>query len=299
MWSYYIVLATVIASFSGFRVEAGETIWQSGVINVNDDSAEPPPGLLGSFFKPIFGSIHAEEQRRDNFILAILPLTKMERILFVTPQIVKKNPEAVKESFIRLYCNLLGILIRDREIGWMTRGRIFNLLPHESQEKLRNCIEDFERVMELKLQFAMIDLGPDCLIPALEKEFKNRGILLFRHPLNIVNQQIYYNKNEDRRTKEYCSIPWYETVKNNRGIRAAPFTVYETYYPVVPMCEEVEREPKLNNCLEEHITEEMEKIYGHFEEVSLVEEEAEKTENCTSIDKLEEEGYEIVDIFIS
>ena len=39
---------------------------------------------------------------------------------------------------------------------------------------------------------AMIDLGPDELFYALQQEFYDRKRSLFRHPLNMRNEEIYY-----------------------------------------------------------------------------------------------------------
>lgn len=149
--------------------------------------------MFGGILQPIFGGASYEEEECDNFVQVTLPVNRrFKRILFVTPGIAKENAEGVKETFYRLYCNLIGILLRGRELIKFTRGTFFALKPLESRFVLRSCLNEFERNFGIKLLTAMIDAGPNELTFSLQQEFTNRGIELFRHPANMLNGKIYY-----------------------------------------------------------------------------------------------------------
>lgn len=301
MMSIYCLI--LIGIFGCFRCAEGNiNVWQSGVINFDDFDN----GNVG-FLESIFGSIC--QDNCDNFVFAILPLKRQERVLFVTPQILKRNFEAVKETFIRFQCDLIGILMGRKEITWMTRGTIFNLLPSESREKLKICLQEFEMKLNFKLRMAMIDLGSDDdFILEFKNEFKRRNILLFKHPMNIVNGQIYFNSDTTSES-EYFNQDFsiWSQKRFNQSI-PGPFKVYRTYQLRLPLCEDAilkenEKRIKLNCEIEDYISKKMEMEFGEFEEIPLEQEQEEVEKFITkcedfnadfSVDEYDDSDYEFV-----
>ena len=264
-----------------------------------DYNSPKKPGI----FESIFGTIYDEGQR-DNFVQATLPVNKkiFKRILFVTPGIAKENPEGVKETFFRCYCNLLGILIQRSDFLKFKRGKFFELNANESQKVLRNCLNEFETIFGIKLVVGMIDLGHSELSPTLQKEFNDRIMTLFRHPLNMANNQIYYTSEENiRDIDNSCAYQWERALQY---IKRNPFRVLQRYLPVSPelplsemTCEDNYKLAEFEN--QKQVTEKLEKIYGKLDEIPLSDSSSEhvadenlKADGCD--DDSDEEEYEII-----
>lgn len=246
--------------------------------------------LLISSLSSYFVNNEVKVPEQDNFVQVKVPIliqgkrTKFERILFVSPQVVQLDREAVKETFIQLYCGLLGILLTDRDISRMRRsgsGTFFSAAtvrsPSESLQKLLACLDEFERRMGVKLKVAMIDAGPDTLPSEFVAEFAGRQVALYRHPLNMVRNEVFYVKFQA--FEEEPEAPqWAEHVKLAR--RPRPFRIMQRYTPTVSKeqleLEEAQREiewHRFRATSEEYVKLRLEPIYGRFEEISLDEDE--------------------------
>lgn len=279
-------------------------LWTSGVIESRAKRTETDnSGIFGTLLQPIFGpKFEGDEAEADNFVQATLPLNqRFERILFVTPGIAKGNPEAVKMTFFGLYCNLLGILLGRREVQSFTeRGSFFKFKSMPSGELLKACLNEIETIFGgIKLMAAMIDLGPYELSYALQQECANRGMSLYRHPLNMQNDEIYYlpppYSNFDLFFDEY---PWNRDEFVNNGRK--PFRTHQKYPPVIPRTFQqpiiTAKDPVPVGT--EEIIEKLEKIYGPFDEVHL---NSPKNTEKTAIDnepkksEISYEDYEIVE----
>lgn len=266
----------ILIIISCFKLCFTSELWKSGIIFDEKNQQINSPGIFESILQPIFGTNSYEEC--DNFVQVTLPVNKrFKRILFVTPGIAKSNPEGVKETFFRLYCNLIGILLRGRELIKFKSGTFFPLKPLDSRLVLRSYLNEFERNFGIKLFAAMIDSGPDELSYSLKQEFINRGIELFRHPTNMINGEIYYiipvptipihimQRNEE--IEEY----YWERDPLLKGKYI--FKIIEKYSPIIPEIL-VNKEHKVENEIvpdTNEIIKSLENIYGPLEEISLEE----------------------------
>lgn len=170
-------------------------------------------------FSFLFQSLSQVADYRDNFVeMEFKVLGRYRRVLFITPQIAKWNPEGVKLTFVRLNCGSIGVLFRNQELSWLKQGTFFALSAFESRERLSKCLRKFEIRMGIKLGIVMIDSGPDAIDKALLEEFQLRRILLVKHPLNMRDGKLFYMKPPDGVFKkgsfEEDSIPnWYESTR--------------------------------------------------------------------------------------
>jgi hypothetical protein len=238
-------------------------LWTSGVIfDVNYPKLKSN-GMFGDILEPILGGIYEEEG--DNFVQLTLPVNRIfKRILFVTPRIANVNPEGVKETFFRLYCNLIGILLRRRDFIKFTRGTFFALKPNESKFALTSCLNEFERNFGIKLFTAMIDSGPYDLTIYLKQEFTNRGIALFRHPAKILNGQIYYSMSRMNLCEFELKFEKYSWKRNQFLRRRQIFKIHEKLRK--NQVQERKIESKSDT---KEIDEALEKLHGPLEEISL------------------------------
>lgn len=295
--------------------------WSSGIIDSNllilpqshEQQSESLTffGSLSSFF--VGGP---DKTERDNFIQARLPVIKnhnlkMERILFVSPHIILKDAKAVKETFVQLYCGLLGILLNSQDIFKMQNCVGF-FLPTEPCQILRRCLEQFENRSKMKLEVAMIDARPDCLPSEFIKEFKERRISLYKHPFNMSKCEIFYIRNDEIKGEEMLSPPveleeeeispsWIEEFRQISSLhqQARPFRILQRY-PLIVSKEECALEDSLREveqrkirAYSEEYVRQLEPIYGQFDEIHI-EENVEK-ENCKNDETdSETEEYEFI-----
>ena len=297
-----MISLTIILIILCLKLCFASELWASGVIEnqiksgtVNDNNLNYPKslGLFGNLLQPIFGSSAYEEKECDNFVQVILPVNqRFKRILFVTPGIAKENPQGVKETFFRLYCNLIGILLRGRELIKFTSGTFFALKPKESRFALRSCLNEFERSFGIKLLTAMIDSGPDELSYNLQQEFTNRGIELFRHPANMLNGEIYYIVPILKRSEFETKIAEYSWKRDPILKGKQMFRVLEKYQRIIPeFPEKVTREQGEEKVPDtKEIIEALEKIYGKLEEISL-------NEAVEKVETFENESFFLTSLF--
>lgn len=232
--------------------------WSSGVIEkelIKSSSSSSVSSSKFRLFENFFGSIK-EVEEFDNFIQVTLPINdQSERILFVTPEITKKNPEGVKETFFRFYCSVVGVLLRGKEVNKFTRRT-----PDQSREILRRCLEEFEEILGVKLVTGMIDFGPDGLSLPLQQEFHDREMTLFRHPLNMIEgTSIYYVTPSLPRTLTIHGCCKWSRDENLK--RKKIFRVMAKYSPNI----------RLSTIADDYneVVEQLENIYGPLEDVAL------------------------------
>ena len=327
------LLCVLHRNYAAFIPNIGTEYWSSGVIDskiltmpsnphkslqsshVQPAQAQSLFGSLGSYFSSSDEGLVTE---RDNFVCAKLPLLKIiaekcvrfERILFVSPQVIQRDTQAVKETFVQLCCGVLGIFLSDREISKMSErgGGFFYRLPADARGMLRRDLNDFEWRVKMKLEVAMIDARPECLPAGFVEEFRERNILLYRHPLSMVENELFYLKDvgipaSENKTR---TVPlWVEELKASalKSQRNGPFKICQTFVPVIPKEQleieaiqlEFERQVQLEKS--EEYLKRLEPIYGRFEEIKLEEEHSIEIEEDkpTEEDFLTEDEYEIIE----
>lgn len=276
-------------------------------------------GSLSSLFSSDPEVPGPDKEAAYNFLLAKLPIIKkvlnFERILFVSPQILEKDSEAVQETLAQLYCGLLGILLKDQDISKMKMGIFFARLPAEARQMLKRCLEEFENRAKMKLQVAMIDAGSDSLPSGFVEEFRQRKISLYRHPLKMVHNEVFYLrddfKEEEAAEDDEVVEEWAKCLRKEgpertdlRHRRIRPFRVLQSYAPVISKeqleIEEAKRETERRIAGEdfEEYMKQLEPIFGRFDEVDLEDEKCDEKgedewEKVGDEDEYED-GYEFI-----
>ena len=187
-------------------------------------------------------------------------------------------------------------------------GGFFYRLPADARGMLRRDLNDFEWRVKMKLEVAMIDARPECIPAGFVEEFRERNILLYRHPLSMVENELFYLKDvgipaSENKTR---TVPlWVEELKASalKSQRNGPFKICQTFVPVIPKEQleieaiqlEFERQVQLEKS--EEYLKRLEPIYGRFEEIKLEEEHSIEIEEDkpTEEDFLTEDEYEIIE----
>lgn len=251
--------------------------WYSGVIH------EPPPSAAASvvwfdkLIRPILNKSSTSESK-GNFVFAILPELEKKiqliRALFVSPEIVESNPQGVKETFVRLYCQVLGILFDNghldnfeesaSKLGGLGGYFMFKSAETLTRARLIEHLQKFESLLGVKIKIAMINAGSTRLSPVLSKLFNETGLLqLYRHPFNVVGSEIYYGKSGFDSKESFELVKASEwTVESSRPC----YQINQTY-PIrltnsADCADAVSEEDR-------EITERLEKLYGPLEEIPL------------------------------
>ena len=251
-------------------------MWKSGVILRRSKSwgIQKTTGMLEGFLN--FGIPHERKDGSFNFVQVTLPVNRMlRRILFVTPKIAKENPEGVIETYSRLYCNLVGILLDRKDLIKFKHGTFSEFTPLNSGIKLGNCLNEFEKIFGIKLSVAMIDSGPFDLSFPLQQEFLNRGIELFRHPANMLNGEFYYinpvGKCKEIEVKSGNESDVYNWYRDPLLRGEVVFHILAEFSPIITNKPKIfeQKVDTVPGKEEIKINEVLESVYGPLEEIPL------------------------------
>jgi len=207
-------------------IECSSFYWDSGIIekecidNIIDTGASSA-STTTSTTSALVGIVKYltlfSVDNQDNFVSIRLPLRSkprlLQKVLFVSPRIGQEAPEAVKDTFLRFSCTVLGLLLRDCEISRIMRGGgifHFNSTPID---RFVDCMREFERKFQLNLEAVMIDSRPDNLSFSLLQLFADKGIELFRHPAHFFEEEVFYHQSpqspiERKRITSNTEYPW-------------------------------------------------------------------------------------------
>lgn len=293
----------------------GSAIWSSGVIYPSISDSSDSSYFNSYILKPIqaLTTTPKYESERDNFVLALIPnptktVGRFEvfRTLFVSPEIAESNPIGVKETFVRLFCNMVGILFDLKELEKLEGGRGgYFSFTRRPVDLLIECLNRFEIKMGIKVNLAMINAGPDVFDFSSRNEFRRRNFLLYKHPLHIEGSDLLYaDLNILMGNCEMLLSPssWLRNVKYKSNFDGP------IYYKIIRNYSIEQRTdceiPEPADAAE--IINRMEDIYGPLDEIPLTARGAEKADDgegdgdlSSSEDenfenKADEEEYEII-----